>query len=364
MSSTQSTQNPNQQPPPAAQPHPSPLDNDADDLDDLDDVLDEFNKPQPSSFPQPPRSQPPLPPQPAAASHDDGDADADGLDDLLSKDLAHELARGMEALMKELGQSSSSATAGAASTAQTGAGADALGASGSAVADEPQFSEEDLMKQFEAMMAGFSQQPPAAAQASTSQGKARKTAAPAQPANFNDALKATMARLKESDASATASNSSAADPFAALGGAGGDDMAKLLAALGGEGGDNGFDNPELAKMLEGMMDELMSKEILYEPLKELKDKYPAYLQGPESAKDSVEDRTRYEAQAKYVAEIVALFEDPKYDAENKETTARIQDLMNQMQDCGSPPQQIVGDMPAELENIPGFGGDNGECTVM
>ncbi len=30
--------------------------------------------------------------------------------------------------------------------------------------------------------------------------------------------------------------------------------------------------------------------------------------------------------------------------------------MNQMQDCGSPPQEIVGDMPSELEGLPGFGG--------
>ncbi len=41
--------------------------------------------------------------------------------------------------------------------------------------------------------------------------------------------------------------------------------------------------------------------------------------------------------------------------------------MNQMQDCGSPPKEIVGDMPAELENLPGFGGGGAggeECTIM
>lgn len=39
-----------------------------------------------------------------------------------------------------------------------------------------------------------------------------------------------------------------------------------------------------------------------------------------------------------------------------------------MQDAGAPPQEVVGDMPAELENLPGFGGGgqkgDEECTVM
>jgi peroxin-19 len=45
--------------------------------------------------------------------------------------------------------------------------------------------------------------------------------------------------------------------------------------------------------------------------------------------------------------------------------------MEQMQESGSPPPEVVGDMPAELENIPGFGGAGGsgqpgdeECVVM
>jgi peroxin-19 len=44
-----------------------------------------------------------------------------------------------------------------------------------------------------------------------------------------------------------------------------------LASLG-ESGEGGENDEELAGMLEGMMAQLMSKEILYEPLKELGDK--------------------------------------------------------------------------------------------
>jgi peroxin-19 len=179
-----------------------------------------------------------------------------------------------------------------------------------------------------------------------------------------------MAKLKESDASATSSSAAADNPFAGLSGAEGEEMAKLLAALGGSGDLSGLegamDNPELTKMLEGMMDELMSREILYEPLKELRDKYPAYLAGAESRDISADDRKRYEQQSAYITQIVAVFEDPQYDAKDAQMAARVQELMNQMQDCGSPPKEIVGDMPAELESLPGFGGAGGneECTIM
>lgn len=308
----------------------------------------------------PPSAPAPAPPAAVVNAEDDGTADDDGMDGILSQNFAKELAQGMEALMKELG-------------AEGGMAAQPTG--------NEQVNEEELMKQFEAMMAGFGgggggTTSAAAAPAATTKSReaapsASTSGAKPQAANFNEAIAATLAKLKESDATATATNSSAADnPFAALGGGDGDDMAKLLAALGGAGGadgaDGGLDNPELAKMLEGMMDELMSRDILYEPLKELRDKYPAYLNGPESHNISAEDRKRYEEQSRCIQQIVTLFDDPKYDAKNKQMTQKIQDLMNHMQDCGSPPQEIVGDMPAELENIPGFGGGAGgeECIVM
>jgi hypothetical protein len=47
-------------------------------------------------------------------------------------------------------------------------------------------------------------------------------------------------------------------------------MAQLMAALGELGGEEG--EGDVQEMLEGMMSQLMSKEILYEPLKELDEK--------------------------------------------------------------------------------------------
>lgn len=53
-----------------------------------------------------------------------------------------------------------------------------------------------------------------------------------------------------------------------------DPLAALLASLGGLGGDGELDGDS---MLESMMDGLMSKEVLYEPLKELNSKVCFFL---------------------------------------------------------------------------------------
>ncbi|KAI3482111.1 hypothetical protein L1887_55242 [Cichorium endivia] len=343
---------------------------DVDDLDDLDDVLDEFNAPSgstraaaaASATAETPKAQPKPQVEDAAESKVSGGE----AEDVVSQDFAKELAEGMQALMKELG---GQANANGEGLMGGGEGA-AAGDAGAAA----EFNEEELMRQFEAMMAGFGGGGPATA--STSAASASSASAPAaagsasKPANFNDAIAATMAKLKESDASATSSSAAADNPFAGLSGAEGEEMAKLLAALGGSGDLSGLegamDNPELTKMLEGMMDELMSREILYEPLKELRDKYPAYLAGADSRDISADDRKRYEQQLAYITQIVAVFDDPQYDAKDAQMAGRVQELMNQMQDCGSPPKEIVGDMPAELESLPGFGGAGGneECTIM
>jgi hypothetical protein len=37
--------------------------------------------------------------------------------------------------------------------------------------------------------------------------------------------------------------------------------------------------------------------------------------------------------------------------------------MNEMQDNGAPPAEIVGDLPPELEGMSGLGGDE-NCSVM
>ncbi len=194
----------------------------------LIDVLDEFNAPSGSTHAaaasasataETPKAQPKPQVEDAAESKVSGGE----AEDVVSQDFAKELAEGMQALMKELG---GQANANGEGLMGGGEGA-AAGDAGAAA----EFNEEELMRQFEAMMAGFGGGGPATA--STSAASASSASAPAaagsasKPANFNDAIAATMAKLKESDASATSSSAAADNPFAGLSGAEGEEMAKL-----------------------------------------------------------------------------------------------------------------------------------------
>ena len=111
---------------------------------------------------------------------------------------------------------------------------------------------------------------------------------------------------------------------------------------------------ELKGILETMMSQLMSKEVLYEPLKELHDKvrtsqpcslsyvhssppqFPSYLKDNDATL-SAEDKTRYASQSKVVAQIVATFEDPSYTDDDAQKGLKIVELMQEVRIlCGSP----------------------------
>ena len=68
-----------------------------------------------------------------------------------------------------------------------------------------------------------------------------------------------------------------------------------------------MDNVELDSLLANVMDQIVSKELLYEPLKDLASKYPDYLS---KAKDTIplEDYNRFEKQYKIVSEIIAIYD--------------------------------------------------------
>jgi peroxin-19 len=123
-------------------------------------------------------------------------------------------------------------------------------------------------------------------------------------------------------------------------------------------------------MLMGMMDQLTNKEILYEPMKELNDKFPEWMVN-NRAKTPAEELKRYEEQQQLVKEIVLKFEEPSYADSNTADREYIVDRMQkvspaapkpvrfpsnrcQMQASGSPPADLVGDMPSaqDVLNMP------------
>ena len=149
-----------------------------------------------------------------------------------------------------------------------------------------------------------------------------------------------------------------------------DFLAELMKQMQSGGGLDGDGNEEeFSKMLMGMMDQLTNKEILYEPMKELNDKFPEWMVN-NRAKTSAEELKRYEEQQKLVKEIVLRFEEPSYADSNTADREYIVDRMQkvslatpnpsvrsnryQMQASGSPPADLVGDMPSaqDVLNMP------------
>ncbi|KAK0760202.1 hypothetical protein N5P37_007282 [Trichoderma harzianum] len=178
---------------------------------------------------------------------------------------------------------------------------------------------------------------------------------PSQPATegpsgaaFQDTIRRTMERMQSSGDQATA---------AAAAGGEDDFLAEMLKQLTA-GEFAGGSEEDFSKMLMGMMEQLTNKEILYEPMKELHDKFPAWLA---KNKDSVpaDDLKRYMEQKTIVEEIVAKFNEPTYSDSNAKDREYIVDRMQRMQAAGSPPSDLVGDMASAQE---AFNGAEDQCT--
>lgn len=227
-------------------------------------------------------------------------------------------------------------------------------------------SNPEMAKQFEQMMAQFGappgtepavnaaqQQPTAAPKAGSaptpSASPTDKPAASTAPdANFQNTIKQTMDRMRTSNDTATTAAGS--DP------SGEDMMSALLSSMaasnsGGAGAAGGEDPDALSSMLLSMMEQLTNKEILYEPMKELDTKFPAWLDarkpGNEDANTptlSEEERARFTDQAGLVHEIVARFERSGYSDTNAADREFIVERMQKMQAMGAPPPELVGDM--------------------
>lgn len=148
-------------------------------------------------------------------------------------------------------------------------------------------------------------------------------------ASFQETIRKTMERMQASGDQATAAASAeGSDDF----------LAELLKQMQAGGLEGEGDEEDLSKMLMGMMDQLTHKEILYEPMKELNDKFPEWLQKNKD-KTSKEDLRRYEEQLLHVKEIVARFEQTGYADSNAADREYIIDRMQKVSPLLCPVQR-------------------------
>ena len=123
--------------------------------------------------------------------------------------------------------------------------------------------------------------------------------------SFQEKIRKTMERMQVSGEQATAAATEDSE----------DILAQMLKDMQGAGLDGAGGEEDFSKMLMGMMAQLTNKEILYEPMKELHDKFPGWMtKNKESTK--ADDLRRYEEQQRLVGEIVGRFEKRDYSDEN------------------------------------------------
>lgn len=265
------------------------------------DVLDEFSAtkiddsaakpPAPQAQPAPQPSGPSKPPPPTAAG-----------DEIDEDEFAKQLQVGMAELFGGLGDSPEMAQQLENLVKELGAAGPGEGGSSSSSAPKPA--------------------------AQPQRGSAKKSpSGGAEGDNFQEQIRKTMERMQASGEQASAAAASSNDPD--------DILAQMLAEMekggfgGGEGGELGSDE-DFSKMLMGMMEQLTNKEILYEPMKELYDKFPGWL-AKNREKTEKADLDRYEEQQRCVKDIVERFERPGY---SDESSADREFIVERMQKVG------------------------------
>ncbi|KAG9452318.1 hypothetical protein H6P81_005222 [Aristolochia fimbriata] len=121
---------------------------------------------------------------------------------------------------------------------------------------------------------------------------------------------------------------------------------------------------DMDSIVETMMQQLLSKEILHEPMKEIEARYPRWLE-EHKADLKQEEYERFNLQYGLIRKLNNVYEnDPS-------NFSQIFDLMQKMQECGQPPNDIVQELAPDFD-LSTFGNSlsqemtdsNANCCIM
>ncbi|KAI9330828.1 Pex19 protein [Obelidium mucronatum] len=221
-------------------------------------------------------------------------------------------------------------------------------------------SQESMKETMEALMGALSREA-AAAKKGTTRGTTTNSNKSVKEggADFHAAINDTMSQLKESKEKAQAEVDESANSTE-----GPEDMEAMMKEL-----EDMMGSAEFEEMFGSVVGQLMNRDLLYEPMKDLAKKYPEYLQ---ENKDSISssDYERYTAQHLIVTQIMQVYDDTSVTGDEEQK--RVGDLMQKMQELGNPPDAIMQDLTPGMEmgpdgvpKIPGIGADGvPDCSVM
>ncbi|XP_048212581.1 peroxisomal biogenesis factor 19 isoform X1 [Perognathus longimembris pacificus] len=148
---------------------------------------------------------------------------------------------------------------------------------------------------------------------------------------------------------------------------------ELTKAMEGLGMDEGDGDGNILPIMQSIMQNLLSRDVLYPSLKEITEKYPEWLQDHRESLPP-EQFEKYQEQHNVMCKICEQFEaETPTDSETaqKARFETVLDLMQQLQDLGHPPKELAGEMPPGLNfdldalNLSGPPGASGEqCLIM
>lgn len=99
---------------------------------------------------------------------------------------------------------------------------------------------------------------------------------------------------------------------------------------------------DMESIVETMMQQLLSKDVLHEPMKEIGERYPTWLEDNRT-KLSSEEYQRFSHQYELIKDLNEVYEtDPG-------NFNKIVELMQKMQECGQPPNDIVQELAPEFD---------------
>jgi len=99
---------------------------------------------------------------------------------------------------------------------------------------------------------------------------------------------------------------------------------------------------DYGNVVDGIMRQLLSKEIMFEPMKQVVEEYPRWLARKKDAL-SIEEYQRYGQQYQYFQRILAVYET------EPDNFSRLMELMFDVQQYGQPPAEIIKDLAPGLE---------------
>ncbi|KAL0966302.1 hypothetical protein UPYG_G00293610 [Umbra pygmaea] len=152
----------------------------------------------------------------------------------------------------------------------------------------------------------------------------------------------------------------------------GEDLAKTLEGLGlDEGVEGSGEDGNILPIMQSIMQNLLSKDVLYPSLKEITEKYPDWLNNNRQSLPP-DQFQRYVQQHKVMGEICSQFEKEGDGGDGENKFESILELMQQLQDLGQPPKELAGESPPGLNfdleslNLPGASGAGAaeQCSIM